>query len=160
MQQQILVVEDDPAIRQGIVDALQFEGYETLEAQNGDVGLEMAVKVGYDLLLLDLVLPGRDVGMLEAADLGHLFEEGRETADSESTGVDQHDLAGGALRSPEEVVVVAGAGTGQAEGGEILASDVVRQLVAGKGFLFSDRGERALRGFEDSVRLYEVRWEA
>ena len=47
----------------------------------------------------------------------------------------------------------------QAEGGEILASDVVRQLVAGKGFLFSDRGETVLRGFEDPVRLFEVRWE-
>jgi class 3 adenylate cyclase len=46
----------------------------------------------------------------------------------------------------------------KAEGGEILASDVVRQLVAGKGFLFSDRGSVALRGFEDPVRLYEVRW--
>ena len=44
----------------------------------------------------------------------------------------------------------------KAEGGEILASDVVRQLVAGKGFLFSDRGDAALRGFEDPVRLYEV----
>ena len=42
--------------------------------------------------------------------------------------------------------------------GEILISDVVRQLVAGKEFLFSDRGDTALRGFEDPVRLYEVRW--
>jgi hypothetical protein len=47
----------------------------------------------------------------------------------------------------------------KAEGGEILASDVVRQLVAGKGFRFADRGEVALRGFEDPVRLHEVRWE-
>ena len=47
----------------------------------------------------------------------------------------------------------------KAAGGEILASDVVRQLVAGKGFLFADRGETALRGFEDPVRLYEVRWQ-
>jgi len=46
----------------------------------------------------------------------------------------------------------------QAQGGEILASDVVRQLVAGKGFVFADRGETTLRGFEDPVRLYEVRW--
>jgi len=46
----------------------------------------------------------------------------------------------------------------KAEGGEILASDVVRQLVAGKGFLFADRGDVVLRGFEDPVRLYEVRW--
>jgi class 3 adenylate cyclase/pimeloyl-ACP methyl ester carboxylesterase len=47
---------------------------------------------------------------------------------------------------------------GEAKGGEILVSDVVRQLVAGKGFLFEDRGEQALRGFEEPVRLYEVRW--
>ena len=55
-------------------------------------------------------------------------------------------------------VIVAARVAAQAQGGEILVSDVVRQLVAGKGFLFADRGETALRGFEDSVRLYEVRW--
>ena len=43
-------------------------------------------------------------------------------------------------------------------GGQILASNVIRELVAGKEFLFSDRGETALRGFEDPARLYEVRW--
>ena len=48
----------------------------------------------------------------------------------------------------------------QAEGGQILASNVVRELAAGKGFLFSDRGEFALKGFEEPVRLYEVRWQA
>ncbi len=36
--------------------------------------------------------------------------------------------------------------------------DVVRQLTKGKDFLFADLGETALRGFEDSVRLFEVRW--
>ncbi len=46
----------------------------------------------------------------------------------------------------------------RAQAGEILASDVVRQLAAGKGFLFSDRGETELRGFEDPVKLYDVRW--
>ncbi len=46
----------------------------------------------------------------------------------------------------------------KAESGEILASNVVRELVAGKNFLFNDRGETELRGFEDLVRLYEVRW--
>ena len=46
----------------------------------------------------------------------------------------------------------------KAEGGEILASNVVRELVAGKEFLFSDRGETELRGFEDPMRLYEVSW--
>jgi class 3 adenylate cyclase/pimeloyl-ACP methyl ester carboxylesterase len=45
-----------------------------------------------------------------------------------------------------------------AEGGEILVANVVRELAAGKGFLFADRGETVLRGFEDPVRIYEVRW--
>jgi class 3 adenylate cyclase len=46
----------------------------------------------------------------------------------------------------------------KAEAGEILASNVVRELVAGKEFLFNDRGDTELRGFEDPVRLFEVRW--
>ena len=46
----------------------------------------------------------------------------------------------------------------KAEGGEILASNVVRELVAGKGFLFADRGETELRGFENLVRVFEVSW--
>ncbi len=49
--------------------------------------------------------------------------------------------------------------TAAAKGGEILVSDVVRQLVKGKDFLFADIGERQLKGFDESVRLYEVRWE-
>jgi len=57
-------------------------------------------------------------------------------------------------------VILAARIAAKAEGGEILASNVVRELVAGKGFLFSDRGDVALRGFEDPVRLYEVRWQA
>ena len=56
----ILVVEDDAAIREGVVDALQFHGYATLEAGDGRRGGEMALSCAYDLLLLDLVLPGRD----------------------------------------------------------------------------------------------------
>ncbi len=46
-----------------------------------------------------------------------------------------------------------------AKGGEILVSDVVRQLAKGKDFLFADRGEASLKGFEEPVRLYEVRWQ-
>ena len=45
-----------------------------------------------------------------------------------------------------------------AGGGEILVPEPVRHLVTGKEFLFSDRGEVFLKGFEDAVRLYEVRW--
>ena len=58
-QQQILIVEDDGAIRQGVVDALRFKGYATLEADNGSDGLRSAVSADCDLLILDLVLPRR-----------------------------------------------------------------------------------------------------
>lgn len=45
-----------------------------------------------------------------------------------------------------------------AEPGTILVTDVVRQLAAGKRYLFAETAETTLRGFEDPVRLYEVRW--
>lgn len=60
VKHRILIIEDDAAIRQGIVDALEFAGYATDEAGDGDRGVDMAVRVECDLLLLDLVLPGRD----------------------------------------------------------------------------------------------------
>ena len=59
-RQRILTIEDDAAIRRGIVDALQFAGYDTLEAADGNDGMEKATRSQFDLLLLDLVLPGRD----------------------------------------------------------------------------------------------------
>jgi adenylate cyclase len=48
----------------------------------------------------------------------------------------------------------------EAAGGEIVVSDVVRQLVAGKGFAFTPRGETNLKGFDDPIRLYEVHWKS
>jgi len=54
----ILVIEDDPAVRQGIVDVLDYSGYRVLEAPDGHSGMELALKANYRLLLLDLVMPG------------------------------------------------------------------------------------------------------
>jgi DNA-binding response OmpR family regulator len=59
-RKRILVIEDDAAIRRGLVDALTFAGYATLEASEGAAGLAAALRSDYDLLLLDLVLPGAD----------------------------------------------------------------------------------------------------
>jgi len=56
----ILVIEDDDAIRQGVVDALQFEGYAVVEARDGCHGRQVASGLDCDLVLLDLVLPGCD----------------------------------------------------------------------------------------------------
>lgn len=54
----ILTVEDDAAIRRGIVDALTFAGYDVIEAADGREGCKTAIAREYDLLLLDMVLPG------------------------------------------------------------------------------------------------------
>jgi len=56
----ILVIEDDAAIRQGVVDALSFERYEVAEAADGEAGLAAALTGEPDLVLLDLILPRRD----------------------------------------------------------------------------------------------------
>ncbi len=56
----VLIVEDDPAIRAGIIDALQFHGYVTEESDGGADATEVALRPGHDLLLLDLALPGGD----------------------------------------------------------------------------------------------------
>lgn len=64
---------------------------------------------------------------------------------------DGHDLFGTSVQLASRVC-------DHAEPGQVLVSNVVRELVAGKGFLFSDRGDVVLRGFEDPVRLFELRW--
>lgn len=53
----ILVIEDDPAIRNGIVDALEYSGFVAIQSQDGRDGMHKAVHFEYDLLLLDLALP-------------------------------------------------------------------------------------------------------
>ena len=56
----ILVIEDDSAIRQGIVDMLDFQGYRVREAGDGRKGMDLALRSPCDLILLDLILPGND----------------------------------------------------------------------------------------------------
>jgi class 3 adenylate cyclase len=55
-------------------------------------------------------------------------------------------------------VILAARVAAKAAGGEILVSDVVRGLCSGKGFLFADRGEHVMKGFEEPVKVHEVRW--
>lgn len=57
----ILVVEDDPAIRRVVVLALKSSGYtDLIEVGTGDVVMETAYRERPDLVLLDIMLPGRD----------------------------------------------------------------------------------------------------
>ncbi len=54
----ILVVEDESNLREPLVYLLEKEGYEVIEAEDGNVALEMFHSKGADLILLDLMLPG------------------------------------------------------------------------------------------------------
>jgi DNA-binding response OmpR family regulator len=55
----ILVVEDDPSILTGIVDLLESEGYKVFQAVDGVQGIEMYHLHHPDLMLLDIMMPGK-----------------------------------------------------------------------------------------------------
>ena len=54
----VLVVEDEKNLREPLVYLLQKEGYDVIEAEDGNVALENFRSLGADLILLDLMLPG------------------------------------------------------------------------------------------------------
>lgn len=56
----ILIIEDEEAIREGLIDVLVFHKYETDSAATGPEGLEKALTGKFDLVLLDIMLPGID----------------------------------------------------------------------------------------------------
>jgi class 3 adenylate cyclase/pimeloyl-ACP methyl ester carboxylesterase len=56
-------------------------------------------------------------------------------------------------------VIMASRIAAKANAGEILIPEPLRHLLSGKSYVYSDRGETMLKGFEDAVRLYEVRWQ-
>lgn len=59
-QIRILVVEDEEAIRTGLIDVLVFHGFEVDSAATGPDGLRKALTGKFDLILLDVMLPGMD----------------------------------------------------------------------------------------------------
>lgn len=56
----ILVVEDDTALLRGLLDVLVFNGYAVKGAEDGGLGLRVAVDEQFDLILLDVMLPTLD----------------------------------------------------------------------------------------------------
>jgi len=56
----ILIIEDDPAIRTGLNDAFTDEGFLVTAAENGIQGYQYAKEDNYNIILLDLILPGKD----------------------------------------------------------------------------------------------------
>ena len=59
-QVRILIVEDEEAIREGLIDVLVFHGYGVDSAATGPDGLQKAQTGKFDLILLDIMLPGMD----------------------------------------------------------------------------------------------------
>lgn len=60
VQRVVCVVEDDAAIRRGLVDSLTFAGYRVLECADGASARRVLFTADLDLVLLDVVLPGLD----------------------------------------------------------------------------------------------------
>jgi two-component system response regulator RegX3 len=56
----ILIVEDEAAIRGGLADVFVYHGYEVETAEHGEDGLRRALGGAFDLVLLDVMLPGID----------------------------------------------------------------------------------------------------
>jgi signal transduction histidine kinase len=71
----ILVIEDDFTLRSEIATILTFEGYDVVEAENGLLGLKLALSLLPDLILCDIMMPGMD-GI-------HLLQELRATDSAE-----------------------------------------------------------------------------
>jgi len=60
MSRKILIIEDDKFLRELMVRKLVNDGYEVIEATNGEEGVRTAKAEKPDLILLDLILPGID----------------------------------------------------------------------------------------------------
>ncbi len=60
MSSRILIVEDEPALVLTLTDRLRAEGYEVEAAETGDLGLRRAREGSFDLVLLDVALPGKN----------------------------------------------------------------------------------------------------
>jgi DNA-binding response OmpR family regulator len=60
MSKKLLVVDDDPALRELLNMDLPKEGYEVQTAENGETALKLAGETRFDAVLLDVMMPGTD----------------------------------------------------------------------------------------------------
>lgn len=56
----LLIIEDEPAIRGGLIDVFVYHGFEVEALADGREGLTRAARGGFDMVLLDVMLPGVD----------------------------------------------------------------------------------------------------
>lgn len=60
MEKKVLIVEDEPDIREAMAEAVADGGFEVITAENGEVGLQKALTEKPDIILLDIVMPIMD----------------------------------------------------------------------------------------------------
>ncbi|MGY1915366.1 response regulator transcription factor [Blastococcus sp. HT6-30] len=100
MSRSVLIIEDDPRIRRMLQMTLQREGLEVTEAGSGEDGLARLAENTFDVILLDLMLPGKDG-----------FEVCREIRRTSNTPVimvtarsDSHDVVAGLEAGADDYV--------------------------------------------------------
>lgn len=79
MDKHILIVEDEPDIREAISEAITESGFRVSIAENGSVGLRVAIKEKPDLILLDIIMPimdGHEMLKNYAKTLGEISQSG------------------------------------------------------------------------------------
>lgn len=60
MSKKILIVDDEKTLRDAVSDKLKSENFEVIEAEDGEIGLDAAIKYKPDLILLDIIMPQMD----------------------------------------------------------------------------------------------------
>ncbi|MCR9162088.1 MAG: response regulator transcription factor [Nannocystaceae bacterium] len=94
MTERILVVEDDENLRLPLVDNLEDEGFEVEQASSGEAAVELARRQSFDVIVLDIMLPGMSgydvckVLRAEASTAGILMLTARSLEDDVVTGFD------------------------------------------------------------------------
>lgn len=89
MKKRILIVEDNPQNRLLVKDVLEFHGYEIIEAEDGQRGIEMAKQYHPDLILMDLQMP-----VMDGFTAGKILRETPETKDIKMMAVTSFAMMG------------------------------------------------------------------
>ena len=129
-----------------------LEVHETVARREVETARGRLVKLTGDGLMATFDGPARAVACVQSvgeqlAPLGLQIRAGVHTGEVERIG---EDIGGVAVHIAARITALAGAG-------EVLTSSTVRDLVAGSGIVFEDRGEQSLKGVPDRWRLFAAR---
>ena len=139
-RERILVVDDDPAIREVLVDLLEPMGYECTVAEDAESGLARFLQQSFDLVVTDLKMPGEDGTWL----IDRMLEEKPDTAVVAVSGFAETELAVDCLRRGAYDFL-----SKPFRAGELF--DAVERALNRQGDLLRDRKYRS--GLEKEVAL-------